>query len=83
MLLNRDPEGTVMGTTKQNIVVACKSQEATEQAKPTTTFSGRTDVDASQLVKTPRAKKVLEQLRRSKSEILSHAASKRTGTGSL
>jgi len=62
-------KGTVMDTAKNGNT--CKQRDTTDLAKPTTTFSGRTDVDAAELVKTPRAKKVIDQLRRAKSAILS------------
>ena len=53
---------------------ACKEQDSIDDVKPKTTFSGRTDVDASRVVKTAKAKKVLDQLKRAKSAILSHGA---------
>lgn len=63
-----------MGPAKHGAAPAhCKDEPGdANNVKVVTTFSGRSDVDASELVKTQKTKKILEQLKRSKNAIIHH-----------
>jgi hypothetical protein len=67
-------EKIAMGTHKTRKAIDPVKQTP-DTVKPTTTFSGRTDVDATSVVKHARAKKVLEQLKVFKNKILTHSPS--------
>lgn len=56
-------KGTIMPAVKAR---AAGAGEASSGVTPKTTFSGRTDVDAAELVKTPRFQELLQRVRRKK-----------------
>jgi hypothetical protein len=57
-MITEATQGTIMSSGN----VAAAGQK-TNRVKPTTTFSGRTDVDAAELVKTPAFQELLRRVR--------------------
>jgi hypothetical protein len=79
-MITEAPKGTNMSSAHQTRTAQGKPNPSGEKAKPTITFSGRADIDASELLKTKGVQDTLKKIERVRKS-LAHPGKKHTPKG--